>query len=124
MKDYKAILTVSELKKYLERCIQTGKAGFDWETAASEEIRAHYKKAFEDIEEACATGVIDDKEAESRSESLEKAYLKHHWIRGKVKYVLYLYQQPRTSQELFRSHIKLAKYLNRVWIGTKLENLY
>lgn len=72
MKDYKAILTVSELKKYLERCIQTGKAGFDWETAASEEIRAYYKKAFEGIEEAAATGVIDEKEAESQRESLEK----------------------------------------------------
>ncbi|MGR5994795.1 hypothetical protein ACT7C9_18275 [Bacillus cereus] len=44
MKDYKAILTVSELKKYLERCIQTGKVGFDWETATSKEIRVHYKK--------------------------------------------------------------------------------
>ncbi len=76
VKDYKAILTVSELKKYLERCIQTGKVGFDWETAASKEIRVHYKKAFEDIEEARTTGIIDDKEAESRSESLEKAYLK------------------------------------------------
>ncbi|EXY06813.1 3'-5' exonuclease, partial [Bacillus thuringiensis] len=76
VKDYQAILTVSDLKKYLERCIQTGKAGFDWETAASQEIRAHYKKAFEDIEEACAKGAIDEKEAEKRSESLEKAYLR------------------------------------------------
>ena len=33
VKDYKAILTVSELKTYLERCIRTGKVGFDWETA-------------------------------------------------------------------------------------------
>ena len=72
VKDYKAILTVSELKTYLERCIRTGKVGFDWETAASKEIRVHYKKAFEDIEEARTTGIIDDKEAESRSESLEK----------------------------------------------------
>lgn len=76
VKDYQAILTVSDLKKYLERCIQTGKAGFDWETAASEEIRAHYKKAFEDIEKACAIGAIDEKEAEKQRESLEKAYLK------------------------------------------------
>ena len=76
VKDYKAILTVSELKTYLERCIRTGKVGFDWETAKSKEIRVHYKKAFEDIEEARTTGIIDDKEAESRSESLEKAYLK------------------------------------------------
>ena len=71
MKDYKAILTVSELKTYLERCIRTGKVGFDWETAANK-FRVHYKKAFEDIEEARTTGIIDDKEAESRSESLEK----------------------------------------------------
>ncbi|MEH7457564.1 bifunctional 3'-5' exonuclease/DNA polymerase [Bacillus sp. JJ1127] len=76
VKDYQPILTVKELKKYLERCVQTGKAGFDWETAASEEIRKHYAKAFEDIEISCSTGAIDEKEAEKQRESLKKEYLR------------------------------------------------
>lgn len=76
VKDYQAILTVSDLKKYLKRCVQTGKAGFDWETAASEEIRKHYAKAFEDIEIACSTGALDEKEAEKQREVLEKEYLR------------------------------------------------
>ncbi|MEC3841525.1 bifunctional 3'-5' exonuclease/DNA polymerase [Bacillus amyloliquefaciens] len=39
VKDYKAILTLKDLEAYLNRCIKTGYASFDWETAADEETR-------------------------------------------------------------------------------------
>ncbi|MGG1014808.1 bifunctional 3'-5' exonuclease/DNA polymerase [Bacillus subtilis] len=39
VKDYKAILTLKDLEAYLNRCIETGYASFDWETAADEETR-------------------------------------------------------------------------------------
>ncbi|MDJ1631009.1 hypothetical protein QNN00_14315 [Bacillus velezensis] len=39
VKDYKAILTLKDLEAYLNRCLETGYASFDWETAADEETR-------------------------------------------------------------------------------------
>lgn len=44
VKDYKPILTLKELEIYLDRCLETGKAGFDWETAANKETRRKWQE--------------------------------------------------------------------------------
>lgn len=43
VKDYKAILTLADLEAYLDRCIETGLASFDWETAATQETRQRWQ---------------------------------------------------------------------------------
>src|SRR5699024_6860072 len=43
VKDYRAVLQLEELEEYLKKCVATGYASFDWETAASDETRFHYE---------------------------------------------------------------------------------
>jgi DNA polymerase I len=51
VKDYKAILTLADLEAYLMKCEETGKAGFDWETAASDKTRRWYSQLSEEEQE-------------------------------------------------------------------------
>lgn len=43
LKDYAPILTLAELEAWLDRCVETGICGFDWETAASRETRERWQ---------------------------------------------------------------------------------
>ncbi|MCY8609925.1 bifunctional 3'-5' exonuclease/DNA polymerase [Bacillus haynesii] len=58
VKDYKAILTLADLESYLQRCIETGYASFDWETAADDETRAWF------------AGLSDEEKKQHRKEYL------------------------------------------------------
>lgn len=50
LKDYAPILTAAELEEWLDRCIETGTCGFDWETAANEETRAAWTQWEKDFD--------------------------------------------------------------------------
>lgn len=50
VKDYKAIVDLSELEAYLKRCQETGFCSWDYETAPSEESRAFYVPRLEALE--------------------------------------------------------------------------
>ncbi|WP_433958570.1 bifunctional 3'-5' exonuclease/DNA polymerase [Cytobacillus horneckiae] len=49
VKDYKAVLNLSELEAYLQKCQETGYASFDWETAPSDETRAYYEPRLKEL---------------------------------------------------------------------------
>ncbi|MCY9198085.1 bifunctional 3'-5' exonuclease/DNA polymerase [Bacillus atrophaeus] len=51
VKDYKPILTLKDLEAYLNRCIETGYASFDWETAADDETREWFAGLSEEDKE-------------------------------------------------------------------------
>src|SRR5690625_694696 len=50
VKNYKAVLQLEELEEYLKKCVETGYASFDWETAASDETRAYYEPKLKGLE--------------------------------------------------------------------------
>src|SRR5690625_6661180 len=50
VKNYKAVLQLEELEEYLKKCVETGYASFDWETAASDERRAYYEPMLEELQ--------------------------------------------------------------------------
>lgn len=62
VKDYQPILTLKELEVYLARCEETGLAGFDWETAASEEARARYEPELKRLFDLSMQAVADGKD--------------------------------------------------------------
>jgi DNA polymerase-1 len=81
VKDYKAILTLADLEAYLLRCQETGKAGFDWETAASEDTREEWEAfAMENeqqtrkLESLLVVGELDEKEHKKEVEELGNEY--------------------------------------------------
>ncbi|TVX92262.1 DNA polymerase [Paenibacillus agilis] len=49
LKDYAPILTLTDLEAWLDRCIETGICGFDWETTASVETKQRWKDWLEDF---------------------------------------------------------------------------
>ncbi len=51
VKDYKAITTLNELEAYCKRCVESGRFGFDYETAPSEEERVRYAEAHEKLDD-------------------------------------------------------------------------
>jgi len=55
VKDYKAITTLNELEAYCKRCIESGRYGFDYETAPSEEERRRYAEEVQRME----TGFVE-----------------------------------------------------------------
>lgn len=77
-KNYRAILTLQELEEYLQRCLDTGYASWDYETAASEKTRekwaawvTEYKRAM-----AIAAEDADRKALEKEHKERRAAYLK------------------------------------------------
>lgn len=51
VKDYSAVLDLSELEEYFKKCQETGYASFDWETGPSEETRAYYEPLLQQLED-------------------------------------------------------------------------
>lgn len=81
IKDYKAIVTKAELVEYLQRCEETGLAGFDWETAASVETRQAWQdfqqknqKAHKTLEDTNLAGGMTEKEYAEAYSDLTSAF--------------------------------------------------
>jgi len=72
VKDYKAVLDLSELEEYLKKCQTEGLASWDYETAPSDETRAYYEprlqqlaSEIEEMDEALKNPDIDKAVADS-----------------------------------------------------------
>lgn len=59
-KDYKVITDIEDLKEYLRKCERTGLAGFDWETAPTEEERKRWERYEKDFKARIAAAKAEE----------------------------------------------------------------
>ena len=93
VKDYQAITTLNELEAYCKRCQETGLAGYDIETAASENTRTEY-------------AALSPEEQEAKREAYLKTPL-DPW-KGEVC-TFSLAAAPHEARAVFLSHKKGAR---------------
>ena len=109
-KDYKVVTDIEEFKEYLRKCKRTGLAGFDWETAPTEEERKRFTRYEKDFKARMAAAKADENksliktlngEYEERKEEFLKSPL-DPW-KGEIC-TLSISAEPHEARVVFISH--------------------